>query len=342
MGASVFLAAFLIAGQTTPLQTFDDKVQKLSDDVKQNLLMFDSLKTRVTNEKEAQKLVANLSEKMNSIAVTAVKYQAQAKTDDQRVKLSIVRFEALAGTGESPDQIATQANEIATKYKENLALCPYIENLLFIQYLADEKYAPFDVILKQSKNEEVLASSYLANFFMQSATDSVDINKFNILSVTYPKTKAGQRAARVYNFRTKMSLGAPMPDLEFDLMNGTKFRVQSMKGRVVVIDFWGFWCTACTGEMPEIKDYVKNNPTKLAWIGVNTDSWTKGFLTQRMKGSGLNWQNVYAGSTTGQLPMDLGIINYPSKIIIDSFGVIQYVPSIQDWRRVLEDALSKA
>ena len=341
MGASVILAAFLIAGQTASPQTFDDKVQKLSDDVKQNLMMLESLKPRVTNELEAKKLVSNFNEQMKSLAATAAKSLDQAKNDDQRVKLSIVRFEALASTDQTPEQIATNANDIATKYKESAALCPYLENLTFAQYLPDDKYAPFDAILKQSKNEEVLASSYLASYFLLTVNDTPDINKFNVLSATYPKTKAGQRAGKVFNYRTKLSLGAPMPDLDLELMNGTKLKVQSMLGRVVVIDFWGFWCSACTGEMSEIKDYITNNPTKLVWVRVNTDPWTKGFLTQRIIESGLKSQNVFAGSTTGHLPMDVGIINYPSKIIIDSFGMVRYVPSVKDWRRVLEDALSK-
>ena len=343
MGASVCLAALLLLGQATSGGTSVDQSVQLSDDLRQTMTLFDTLKSTIKNEKEAQQLVVQLNEKLQLIAQSAAKYQAQAKTEEAKVKLAIVRFEALASGGiQSATQTETLATEIATKYRESSALCPVIERLDFVKYLGLEKYGTFEAILKQSKNSEVIASTLLANYFSQAMSDTADVNKFRELSQTYPKTKAGQRAARIFDFRTKLSLSTPMPELELELLSGYKLRVGSLKGRVVVIDFWGMWQSACVAEMPEIRNYVAKYPTKIAWIGVNTDTCTKAHLTQKLKDFGANWQNVYAGSPTGQVSMDLGIIAYPSKIIIDSFGIVRYVPSIRDWRAVLEEALSKA
>lgn len=342
MGASACIVALLLFGQSSSGGKPIDQSVQLTDDIKQTLTLFETLKANLKTEQEAKTLVAQLTEKLQLIAQSAAKFQAQAKTEPERVNFAIVRFEALSSGVQNQVQTDTLASEIVTKYRDSSALCPAIERLMFIQILGQERYLPVDAILKQSKNPEVVSSALLANYFSETMSDSADINKFKNLSNSFPKTKAGQRAARVYDYRTKISLSAPMPELELELLSGYKLKIGSLKGRVVVIDFWGMWQPACVAEMPEIKRYVSLNPTKLAWIGVNTDTCTKGYLMNKLATYGANWQNVYAGSATGQIPMDLGIIAYPSKIIIDSFGIVRYVPSIRDWRAVLDEALSKA
>lgn len=342
MGASVFLAAILLAGQTKPQPSFDDRVQTLADNVRTNLTLFDSMKSKIAKEDDAKKLLGQLAEKMGSIASSADKLMPQAKSDEQRIKLAVIRFEALVSTEQNSDKIVSLASDIATKYRESTAFAPVIESMIFPKYLTNEHYAPFDAIVKQSKNNEVIASANLANYFIQTIDDTADINKFRALNLVLPDTMAGKRAGRVYDFRTKLGLGSPFPPLDIELINGSTIKTQNLLGKVVVIDFWGFWCTACVGEMPEIKDYVTKNPNKLVWIGVNTDYVTKAFLAQKIKETGISWRVSYAGSPSGQLLMDIGIITYPSKIIIDSFGIVRYVPAVTDWRRVLDDALNKA
>lgn len=338
MSATVCLAAMMLIGQAN----VDDKVNQLTDELKQTMTLFETLKTGVKSEQDAKTLLSNLNEKLQQIAAAATKAQAVAKTDDVRAKLAMVRFEALSSGAKNPTETEKLATDIATKYRDATGLCASIERLTFTQYLSQEKYVAVDTILKQSKNPEVVASSYLANYFSQMMSDSADINKYKTLNQTYPKTKAGQRAGRIFDYRTKLSLSAPMPDVELELLSGFKLQANSLKGRVVVIDFWGMWQPACVAEIPDIKKYNTLYQSKIAWIGVNTDGCTKAYLTQQLKNMGANWQNVYAGSPTGQLPMDLGIIAYPSKIIIDSYGIVRYVPSIRDWRPILEEALSKA
>jgi thiol-disulfide isomerase/thioredoxin len=342
MGVSVCLAALLLFGQAASGGTTGDQSVKLSDDLKQTMTLFETLKPKLKSEKEAQQLVLQLNEKLQLIAQSAAKLQAQAKTEDAKVKLAIIRFEALANGVQSASQTDILAGEIATKYRESSAMCSVIENLTFIKYLGLERYGALEASLKQSKNPEVIASTLLAHYFSEAMSDTADVNKFRELAQAYSKTKAGQRAGRIFDYRTKLGLGTPMPELELELLSGYKLKVGSLKGRVVVIDFWGMWQPACVAEMPEIRNYVTKYPSKIAWIGVNTDSCTKAYLSQKLKDFGANWQNVYAGSPTGQVPMDLGIVAYPSKIIIDSFGIVRYVPSIRDWRTVLEEALSKA
>lgn len=48
----------------------------------------------------------------------------------------------------------------------------------------------------------------------------------------------------------------PLPtglaEAEFELLDGTKFKVSEKKGKVVLLNLWGTWCGPCRAEMPTL------------------------------------------------------------------------------------------
>ena len=71
-----------------------------------------------------------------------------------------------------------------------------------------------------------------------------------------------------------VKIGQQMPDIQFQLTNGSVIRVSDLKGKVVMLQFTASWCVVCRREMPHIENEIwqqhKNNPD-FALYGIDMD-----------------------------------------------------------------------
>ncbi|HEX7531217.1 MAG TPA: cytochrome c biogenesis protein/redoxin [Pyrinomonadaceae bacterium] len=63
---------------------------------------------------------------------------------------------------------------------------------------------------------------------------------------------------------------APAPDVEFEGLDGKPIRLSSLRGRVVLLNFWATWCLPCRAEIPEFNALQRDLETKgLSVVGVS-------------------------------------------------------------------------
>ena len=63
---------------------------------------------------------------------------------------------------------------------------------------------------------------------------------------------------------------APAPDVEFEGLDGKSVRLSSLRGRVVLLNFWATWCLPCRAEIPEFNALQHDLESKgLSVVGVS-------------------------------------------------------------------------
>lgn len=61
------------------------------------------------------------------------------------------------------------------------------------------------------------------------------------------------------------------PDFELKTLDGRTVRLSQLRGKVVLINFWTTWCTACVGEMPALVALQQRFGDQVAILGVSLD-----------------------------------------------------------------------
>src|SRR6267142_45387 len=66
------------------------------------------------------------------------------------------------------------------------------------------------------------------------------------------------------------SIDPPAPDVEVEALDGTPIRLASLRGRVVLLNFWATWCQPCRAEIPEFNALQRDlEPKGLSVVGVS-------------------------------------------------------------------------
>jgi cytochrome c biogenesis protein CcmG/thiol:disulfide interchange protein DsbE len=67
-------------------------------------------------------------------------------------------------------------------------------------------------------------------------------------------------------------VGRPAPALVAPQLDGRMFDLASLRGRVVIVNFWASWCAPCRAEMPLLDSfYQRHHGQGLELIGVSVD-----------------------------------------------------------------------
>ena len=114
---------------------------------------------------------------------------------------------------------------------------------------------------------------------------------------------------------------------DFTLMdiNGKPLALSSLRGKWVVLDFWGSWCIWCIKGMPKMKEYYAKYQDKLEILGVDCNDTVEKWKAAVAKHE-IPWLHVYWDKEKGDNPLELyHVDSFPTKIILDPEGRIAKV-----------------
>lgn len=63
----------------------------------------------------------------------------------------------------------------------------------------------------------------------------------------------------------------PAADFKLRDLNGNIVRLSDLRGKIVLVNFWTTWCTACLAEIPDLIALQKNKGSEIAILGIALD-----------------------------------------------------------------------
>ena len=118
----------------------------------------------------------------------------------------------------------------------------------------------------------------------------------------------------------KQAEGLEAPAFTLNDLNGQPLSLASLRGKYVVLDFWGSWCVWCIKGFPKMKEYYAKYPGKFEILGVDVNDTVEKWQAA-VKKHELPWLHVYCPNDATVLS-DFGVTGFPTKIIIGPDGKI--------------------
>lgn len=184
--------------------------------------------------------------------------------------------------------IQQQASNLSGS-EEDYALAAVLQNQ-FYDVLSKRKEAFLEYMKSKPKSlvPYVVFTYYLIEDFSFAMLEAAytSVNAYN------PQSKYTKELQVLYNAERLLAVGSPAPDIIQNDPNGNPVHLSSLRGKVVLIDFWASWCGPCRRENPNVvRMYRRLKPKGLEIYGVSLDQDRNAWLNAIARDS-LSWIHV--------------------------------------------------
>lgn len=242
-------------------------------------------------------------QKLDSVRLIERPFLMESKAVSDKYRNGIAQ-----GQDESQLKAAKDSTQRDINNRKREALRPYI-----MQHLDDEVTATMLFSLDYKEVPQVInrLSPDVRNGRFKDYLDGID----GFLSRVLKEIAAAKQAER------EIEEGKRASDFTLKDINGNDFNLASLfgKGKYIVVDFWGSWCSWCIKGFPKMKEYYNKYRDRLEIVGVacydKEDKWKAAVAKNNVP-----WLHVF--SPDGITEERYGVTGYPYKVLISPKGKV--------------------
>jgi len=261
----------------------------------------------------------------HSVTVTDLKkdteYHVQVKSIDADGNEAVSEQSKTFTTGVQPDITPPILSGVAvsgiTQSSATITWTTDEEATGQVEYGTTNDYGTVTPIIKAlSKNHTVGLSGLKADTTYYFRVLSKDANENEVTDADQFTTMVGVPVG--------ISIGNAAPDFTLTDLDNNSVTLSSLRGKIVMVNFWATWCIPCTNEMPYFqKAHTEwSGDKELVILAVNQLEG-KGTVKSFMDSRGYTFTALL--DLAGDISDDYGTTSIPRTFFIDTDGIIQYV-----------------
>lgn len=155
----------------------------------------------------------------------------------------------------------------------------------------------------------------MKNFFICIALISLVL-----LTAMGPKSPAPDKNQSTSPFEVEGLINAKAPDFTLRDMQGKAITLSSLRGKVVVLNFWATWCPPCKAEMPSLNRLYRDLKARgLEIIAVSSDS-ASSYVKDYLAKTPLDFTIVH--DETKAVTKQYKVFSMPTTFLIDRNGIV--------------------
>ena len=135
-----------------------------------------------------------------------------------------------------------------------------------------------------------------------------------------------------------VTIGGQVPELGLKDLSGNVLELKSLRGKYVLLDFWGSWCTWCIKGFPKLKEYYSKYKDRLEIVGIACNDTAEKWAAA-VKKHKVPWLHVR--SEDGIAEQKFRVQGYPYKVLISPEGTVLniYLGETEEFYQYLDAAL---
>lgn len=144
--------------------------------------------------------------------------------------------------------------------------------------------------------------------------------RFELINTNEPQSFAYLKEIQQYRLQREepeTQIDATFWELSLDELKGRQLHIKNLKGKYLLLNFWGEWCKPCVAEIPEIVEAYKNIPREkfevISFLKTDDLEAARRMIAEKI----MEWHHVLL---TAEIAAKFKIKEYPTNILVSPDG----------------------